>query len=157
MTLFETRKEFELSQQEAADIAKMPLRSYVRYERDNEYGNALKRQAIISAIVNKCEITEEKGILSIDQIVKRVRNVIEEKYIDSVTLCYLFGSYAKGYPTEQSDVDLFVATDLKGLDFVGLAEDIHIKLHKKIDIVRLDNASTELIYEIMKDGLKIYG
>ena len=157
MTLFDLRKEYGLSQLDAANICGVPLRTYVRYEGDNNYGSGLKRTAIVKALNDKCEITEEKGILSLDQITKGVRNIVETKYRDSVSMCYLFGSYAKGYATDKSDIDLCVSTELKGLDFVGLAEDIHIKLHKKVDLIRLDNASTELIYEIMKGGLKIYG
>ena len=157
MTLFETRKKFELSQMSAAKIAKVPLRTYLRYEADNDYGSGLKRKAIIDLIVGECEITEDKGILSIEQIMKGVRNVITKHYQETVSLCYLYGSYAKGYATERSDVDLCVQTSLQGLDYVGLAEDIHLELHKKIDIVRLDNASSNLIFEIMKDGIKIYG
>ena len=157
MTLFDLRKEFDLSQLDAAKICGVPLRTYIRYESDDEYGSALKRNAMISAINDKCEITEEKGILSLEQIMKGVRNVIELKYQNNVSMCYLFGSYAKNYATNLSDVDLCVSTELKGLDFAGLAEDFHIALHKKIDLIRLDNASSELIYELMKDGLKIYG
>ena len=157
MTLIETRKEFGLSQQAAANIARMPLRSYVRYEGDNEYGSVLKREAIIKAIIAECEITEDKGVLSLDQIMKGVRNVLEKDYKESVSLCYLFGSYAKGYASDKSDVDLCVSTSLTGLDYAGLAEDLHRELHKTIELVRLNNASKELIYEIMKDGIKVYG
>ena len=157
MKLFELRKEYGLSQIKAADICGVPLRTYVRYESNDEYGNVLKRNAMIFAINNACEITEEKGVLSSNQIIKGVCNVINNKYQDSVDMCYLFGSYAKGYATEKSDIDLCVSTELKGLDFVGLAEDIHLALHKKIDLIRLNNASNELLHEIMKDGLKIYG
>ena len=157
MTLFDLRKEYGLSQLDAANICGVPLRTYIRYERDNDYGSGLKRTAMFKALNDKCEITEEKGILSLDQIMKGVRNIIETKYQKNISMCYLFGSYAKGYATSKSDVDLCVSTELKGLDFVGLAEDIHIKLHKKVDLIRLDNAGTDLICEIMKDGLKIYG
>lgn len=157
MTLIETRKEFGLSQQAAANIAHIPLRSYVRYEGDNEYGSVLKRKAIIEAIVNECEITEEKGTLSLNQIIKGVNNVITSKYQSSVSLCYLFGSYAKGYATEKSDVDLCVATTLTGLKYVGLIEALRQELHKNLDLINLKNADNDLIYEIMKDGIKIYG
>lgn len=157
MTLFDLRKEYGLSQLDAANICGVPLRTYIRYEGDNDYGSGLKRTAIIKALNDKCEITEEKGILSLSQIVKGVRNVIEKDYKDSVSLCYLFGSYAKGYASDKSDVDLCVSTSLTGLDYAGLAEDLHRVLHKTIELVRLNNASGELIYEIMKDGIKVYG
>ena len=157
MTLFDLRKEYGLSQLDAANICGVPLRTYIRYERDNDYGSGLKRIAMINALNDKCEITEEKGVLSLDQIMKGVRNVIEKDYQESVNLCYLFGSYAKGYASDKSDVDLCVSTSLTGLDYAGLAEDLHRELHKTIELVRLNNASGELIYEIMKDGIKVYG
>ena len=157
MNLFEVRKEFGLSQASAAEIAGLPLRTYVRYEKDDEYGSKLKRKAIIDSIISECEISEDKGVLTLEQIKEGVRNVITNNYQDTVSFCYLFGSYAKGYASEKSDVDLCVDSSLTGFDFAGLAEDIHLKLHKNIDLVRIDNASSDLIVEIMKDGIKIYG
>lgn len=157
MKLFDLRKEYGLSQIKAAEICAIPLRTYIRYEQNDSYGSALKRTAMIVALKDACEITEEKGILSLEQIIERVRNIIAKKYRDSVTMCYLFGSYAKGYATEKSDIDLLVSTDLQGFKYVGLAEDIHIVLHKNIDLNNFNNASSELIYEVMKDGIKIYG
>lgn len=157
MNLFEVRKEFGLSQAFAAKIAGLPLRTYIRYEKDDEYGSKLKRKAIIDSIISKCEISEDKGVLTIEQIKEGVCNIIANNYQDTVSFCYLFGSYAKGYASEKSDVDLCVDSSLTGFDFAGLAEDIHLKLHKNIDLVRIDNASSDLIVEIMKDGIKIYG
>ncbi len=157
MNLFDLRKEYGLSQLKAAEICAIPLRTYVRYENNDNYGDSLKRKAMITAIKDACEITEEKGILSINQIMKGVRKVISEMYQDTVALCYLFGSYAKGYATDKSDVDLFISTDLTGLAYVGLAEEFHKELHKTIDLVNLKNANSELVFEVMKDGIKIYG
>lgn len=157
MNLFDLRKEYGLSQLKAAEICAIPLRTYVRYENSDNYGDSLKRKAMITAIKDACEITEEKGILSINQIMKGVRKVISEMYQDTVALCYLFGSYAKGYATDKSDVDLFISTDLTGLAYVGLAEEFHKELHKTIDLVNLKNANSELVFEVMKDGIKIYG
>ncbi len=157
MNLFDLRKEYGLSQEKAADICRVPIRTYIRYERDNDYGSSLKREAMINAINNACEITEEKGILTIEQIKKGVHKVIANEYQSAVELCYLFGSYAKGYASNKSDVDLMISTTLQGLDYVGLAEDIHRELHKKIELVNFNNAGSELILEVMKDGIKIYG
>lgn len=157
MKLFDLRKEYGLSQQKAADICGVPLRTYIRYESDDNYGNALKRTAMINLINDVCEITEEKGILSVEQIIKGVRKVVaKEEYQNAIDLCYLFGSYAKGYASDRSDIDLCVSTSLTGLDYAGLAEDFRQELHKNIDLVRLNNAGNDLIFEIMKDGIKIY-
>ena len=151
------RNNYQISQLEASTIVGVPLRTYIRYETSSDYGNALKRNGIIAAIKDKCEITEEKGILTIDQIIEGVRNVITEKYRDSVSFCYLFGSYSKGYATAKSDIDLLVDTNLQGFAYAGLAEDIRAKLHKNIDLNNFVNSSSELIHEIMKEGIKIYG
>ena len=158
MILKDIRKQYGLTQKEAANIAGVPLRTYVRYEKDEAYGNVLIRHGIINKINDRCEITERKGILTIKQISSAINEVIKDEYSDSIDLCYLFGSYAKGYATETSDVDLCVSTTLTGLNFVGLSESIRSKLHKKIDLVRLSslNNNLPLLKEIMKDGIKIY-
>lgn len=159
MCLLDIRKQFGLSQNEASQMLNVPLRTYVRYEADDNYGDALKRQMMIASIINKCEITETKGLLSIEQIKESLTKLFQEEYKDTVEFCYLFGSYAKGYAKEDSDVDLCVSTSLTGLKFVGLSEDIRNVLHKKIDLIRFSNLENNLslINEIMKDGVKIYG
>ena len=102
-------------------------------------------------------ITEEKGILSINEISKLVGNVLK-KY-NEVEFCYLFGSYAKGYAKENSDIDLCISTSLVGLSFVGLIEELRVSLNKKVDVLRLKdlNNNIDLINEIMKEGIKIHG
>lgn len=158
MTLLECRKENKISQLEAARILEIPLRTYIRYEQDNEYGSILKRKMMLQAMTDFFEINEEKGLLNIEIIKEAVTNLFNKEYKDQIEFCYLFGSYAKGYATEKSDIDLCVSTPLTGLDFVGLSEDLHKVTHKKIDLVRFNNLSTniELLNEIMKDGVKIY-
>ena len=159
MTLLETRKQYNVSQIEVAALLGIPVRTYIRYEQDDNYGSELKRQTMINLINDKYEITEDKGLLSVEQIKKELNDLFDSQYKDVVEFCYLFGSYAKGYATEKSDVDLCVSTSLKGLDVVGLAEDIRKLLHKKIDLVRFNtlNDNLKLVSEIMKDGIKIYG
>ena len=158
MELKEKRMGYNISQQRAADIVGIPLRTYVRYEEDDNYGDSLKRKAIINAIDECCEINEDKGILSIEQIKKSIQKLFDSEYKDKIEFCYLFGSYAKGYANDKSDVDLCVSTSLSGLDFAGLSEKLRNVLHKRIDLIRLNNLkdNVELINEIMRDGIKIY-
>ena len=77
----------------------------------------------------------------------------------SIDYCYLFGSYAKGKATEVSDVDLLISTSITGMQFYDLVENIREALHKKVDVLNREqlNANPELIDEILKDGIKIYG
>lgn len=158
MTLFETRQKYKLTQKVAAQFLKVPLRTYIRYEKDDSYGDEYKRSAFISKLDDKYEITEDKGLLTVEYIKDALTQLFEKEYKGIVNFCYLFGSYAKGYASEKSDVDLCVDVDLKGLKFVGLSEDIRNVLHKKIDLIRFSNLNDnlELAGEILKDGIKIY-
>ena len=159
MTIKEVRQQYNLSQLEASNICMMPLRTFVRYESDENYGDKLKRQMIVNTINDKCEITEEKGILTIESIKEIVSEVLDsEEYLNTVQYCYLFGSYSRGEATEKSDVDLFVNTSLQGLHFVGLIEALREALHKKVDLIRQTglNNNLELTNEILRDGIKIY-
>lgn len=158
MRLLDVRTQYGLSQKEASDIARIPVRTYVRYEKDDDYGSPLKRLMIIKMLNDQCEITETKGILDVEQIKTTLVRLFDNEYKDQIDFCYLFGSYAKGYAKDNSDIDLCVNTNLTGLKFAGLSESIRRVLHKKIDLIRfsnLENNST-LLSEIMKDGIKIY-
>lgn len=159
MTLDELRKEYKLSQVEAATILNIPERTYRRYEKDEEYGSEIKRRMFIELLNEHCEITEEKGLLTIEQIKEKVTNLFETEYKGKIDFCYLFGSYAKGLAHEKSDVDLYVSSSLTGLRFVGLIERLRQTLHKKVDLIRSSelNNNVELTNEIMKGGIKIYG
>lgn len=73
--------------------------------------------------------------------------------------CYLFGSYAKSKAKPTSDVDLLISSNVKGLKFYGMVEEIRSVLHKKVDILDIAQLkdNLELTQEILKDGIKIYG
>ena len=158
ITLKQYRESIGISSIEASNACGIPLRTYQRYEQNNSYGSELKRKAIFDILIDKYEITEEKGILKFENIKTKVSEVLD-KYKDDVKFCYLFGSYAKGYAKENSDVDLCIATSLTGLKFVGLSGELRENLNKNIDLLRLSDVQSNesLLNEIMKDGIKIYG
>ena len=101
-------------------------------------------------------VDEEHGILTTEQIRKSCKDVLDAYQVE---YCYLFGSYAKGKATEQSDVDLLISTKETGLRFYEMAERLRESLHKKVDLLdmkQLVNNET-LIHEMLKDGIKVYG
>lgn len=159
MTLKEIRTNYNLSQKEASLILDIPVRTYRRYETDDNYGSSFKRKSFIDILNNKCEITEDKGVLTVEQIKNKVSTLFDNEYKGQIDFCYLFGSYAKGLATEISDVDLYVSSSLTGIKFVGLIERLRQSLHKKVDVIRSSelNNNIELVNEIMKHGFKIYG
>lgn len=157
MTLKELRISFGLTQSEASTSIGVPLRTYIRYEANPDESN-LKYQRIVELLLEKHEITETKGIYSLEKLKSIILNVIEDHKAD-ISFCYLFGSYAKGYAKDKSDVDICINTTLTGLKFVGLVEKLRQELRKNVDVIRFSDLkdNLELINEIMKDGIKIYG
>lgn len=158
ISLKKFRESIGISSLEASNVCNVPLRTYQRYEQDDSYGNKLKRKAIFDVLKDKYEITEEKGILKLENLKSKVSEVLS-KHKDEVKFCYLFGSYAKGYAKENSDIDLCISTSLTGLKFVGLSGELREELNKNIDLLRLSDvqSNADLLNEIMKDGIKIYG
>ena len=157
MALKEIRQSFGITQAEAAQSVGIPLRTYARYEANPNEGN-LKYQKIIELLVSKYEILEDKGIYPLDKLKDLILSVINE-YKEDISFCYLFGSYAKGYAKDDSDVDICISTTLTGLKFVGLVEKLRQSLKKKVDVIRFNDLKDNLVLinEIMKDGIKLYG
>ena len=154
MTLKETRESYGVSQQDAANTLGIPARTLRRYETNEKYGKPLVRKILIDLLNEKYEITEDKGILTLEDIKSMLVPILRNK---KISFCYLFGSYAKGKAKPTSDVDLLVDTDITGLDFFSLVEEIRVKLHKKIDLLRLKDLQSDnpIILEILKDGIRI--
>ena len=154
MTLVEIRKENRLTQKEAASLIGVPYRTYIRYEENPSYENTYKYRMILEDLSNKVRVDEEHGILSINKIKELLIPILEKHNID---FCYLFGSYARGEAKESSDIDLLVDTDITGIDFFKLVEEIRSCLHKKIDLLRLKDLKKDnpIALEILKEGVKI--
>lgn len=155
MTLKELRMSKKITQVQAASIVGISLRSYKQYENDENKKNTIKYTYIFNELEKIGYVDEEHGILSIDSIKEIVSNVLSSFDVD---YCYLFGSYAKNRAGENSDVDLLISTKITGMAFFGLAEELREALHKRIDLLNIEqlNNNQELLNEILKDGIKIY-
>jgi len=156
MTLKELRKQKKLTQAACAKYLGMPLRTYQNYETDASKTSSMKYIFMLQKLEAYGYIDEDHGILTIDQIRDSCKTVFKEFPVE---YCYLFGSYAKGKATEASDVDLLIATSVSGIKFYDLVEAIREGLQKKVDVLNREQLSDnpELINEILKDGIKIYG
>ena len=156
MSLKQLRKDKGLTQVKCADYLGIPLRTYKRYEADEASVNSIKYRYIIDRSNEYGHIDEDHGTLTIDQI----RTICGEVFAGyNVEFCYLFGSYAKGRETEKSDVDLVVSMPVNGLHFYALVETLRERLKKKVDLLDIGqlNNNPELLQEVLKDGIKIYG
>lgn len=150
------RLEKKITQKNAADIARVSLRSYKTYENDTTKINSLKYLLILDALKKYVLVDEEHGVLT-ENIIRQVCQDVFDRY--NVNYCYLFGSYAKGNAKPTSDVDLLISTEEKGLKYFGMIEEVRESLKKKVDMLDVSQLkdNLELTNEILKDGIKIYG
>ena len=109
-----------------------------------------------NALENYGLMDEQHGILKIEDIRERCLEIFQNYEVE---YCYLFGSYAKNRATEESDIDLLIATPKKGLEFFEIVESLREKLCKKVDVLHTTqlNQNMALTEEILRDGIKIYG
>lgn len=157
MTELKSRRiAMKLTQQEAAKRLGVSRRSYVVYENDESKVGSVKYRFLLQELEKMNQLDEDHGILSMEQI-KSVCADVFASY--DVEFCYLFGSYAKGKAKETSDVDLLLSTETSGLRFYELAEKLREGLHKKIDLLDLKQlmGNAELLREVLKEGVRIYG
>ena len=155
MELKKLRIEKDLTQEECASLLGISARTYMRYENDDSKKNTLKYNYIYNKLSLYNIIDEEHGILTVEQIRDKSKEIFKEY---DVNYCYLFGSYARGEAKEDSDIDLFISMPVNGLKFYELVEKLREKLRKKIDL--LDESQIEnnpkLALEILRDGIKVY-
>ena len=156
MTLKELRKQKKLTQAECAKYLGMPLRTYQNYETDKAKASSMKYSFMMQKLQEYGYIDETHGLLTVDQI-KEICAEIFKGY--AVDYCYLFGSYAKDKATDTSDIDLLVSTSTTGMRFYDLVESLREGLRKQVDVLNYEQLkdNPDLVNEILKDGIKIYG
>lgn len=96
-------------------------------------------------------------IITIDKIKEKTIPILRNYPVDKAIL---FGSYAKGEASGNSDIDLYIDTNgkLKGLDFVGLLEILVNTLGIEIDLIDKSHIEPNslIIQEIENEGMVIY-
>ena len=145
-----------LSQQEAATLLGVSLRSYITYENNDSKTDSIKYRFLLHELEQFNKIDEEHGILRKEDIIRICGEVLSRYDVD---FCYLFGSYAKGKAVGTSDVDLLISGKIIGLKFYGLVEELRGALHKKVDLLDIKQLlnNEELLNEVLGEGIKIYG
>lgn len=70
---------------------------------------------------------------------------------------YLFGSYARGDMTDQSDIDLRIDKGaIRGLAFAGLLGDLEDALGTHVDLISTAGMDDDFLREIQKDEVLLY-
>ncbi|MBR1530817.1 MAG: helix-turn-helix domain-containing protein [Eubacterium sp.] len=150
------RIEKNLTQEQVAQLTGISVRSYKSYENDEAKQGTIKYEYLIEQLLKVNPIDEEHGIVTIDYIKEKCAEVFQNYEVE---FCYLFGSYAKEQANEKSDIDLLISSNVKGLKYFGMVEELRTTLNKKVDALDINqlNNNMELVQEILKTGVKIYG
>ena len=94
-------------------------------------------------------------VIKIDDIKERSRHIFESSGF--VEKAYLFGSYARGEATPDSDIDFMVVLNKKvGLDFFELYHFLSEEFGKRVDVITEKEAFEIMPKTIVKDKIKIY-
>lgn len=91
--------------------------------------------------------------------VEDIKTALNPIFIEyNIKKAVLFGSYVKKEATGKSDVDLLLDSGIRGLQFVGLIEEIRAALDKEVDVFDVTHIirDSHISSEINKDGITIY-
>lgn len=96
-------------------------------------------------------------IYTIEEIKEKLYPILKTV---SVYKAILFGSYAKGLATENSDIDIVIDTkgQLLNIYFYELLEEIIEKLGKKVDLIEISEIqkNSSIYNNIEKEGIVLY-
>jgi uncharacterized protein len=83
--------------------------------------------------------------------------IIEICKRNDISYCALFGSFARGEATEESDIDLLVKFSKPiGWKFYGIAEDLQEVLGKKVDLATENMLNKYIRESVLRDVKVIY-
>jgi len=97
------------------------------------------------------------GVYSVNQIAEKLFPIFGKMPVEKAIL---FGSYAKGTPKANSDIDIVIDSKgmITGIDFFGVLEDITEALNVPVDLIEasqiIDGGRVQR--EIMETGIAIY-
>lgn len=110
------------------------------------------RSSVIEQILND-HLDGQPG-LSVADIQYYVVPLAKEYGAERVSL---FGSYARGEATEESDVDILLEKgNIRGLRVLDFKDDLERRLRKSVDIVTTAGASERFLRKIAGDEVLLY-
>jgi predicted nucleotidyltransferase len=149
-----------LSQRQMSKELGIPIRTIENWDmgirRPAPWIEKLVRDRLILLAKERKSIKDkEHGIYSLREIKELTTPIFREHGVESAVL---FGSYAKKKAHAKSDIDICVRTNLRGLKFYALLEDISETLNKDVDLIPEYQAEREidLYSEIKRTGVTIY-
>ncbi|MCQ3035465.1 MAG: nucleotidyltransferase domain-containing protein [Bacilli bacterium] len=114
--------------------------------------NMKNRNSYIMGLVSQ---EQNHKILTIKEIKDRIMPIMKKYCVKRI---YLFGSYARGEATINSDVDIYCdGGDIRGyIEFALFCDELEEALGKKVDVITQGSLMTESFFnEIRKDFIKL--
>jgi len=154
------RENLELTQEQVSLLTGVPVKTLRNWEQEvrkpSEWTIDLVMDRLLRVKMEEyAEIDESTGVLSFLTIKENISKIAKNYDIEKV---YLFGSYVKGQATQNSDVDLYMESDLYGLEYFEFVEKLRENLKKKVEV--LSNKTVQeysiIVEEIKKSGVLIY-
>jgi hypothetical protein len=99
---------------------------------------------------------KQKNNKKIEELKKKIIPILKK---NDVVKSSVFGSFARGEDTPESDIDLLIKLKRpKGLLFLaGLKFELEDNLNRKVDLLTYRSINPKLKKYIHKDEIKIYG
>ncbi len=98
----------------------------------------------------------QDSVFTREHIIRLVAPIARKYHIQNI---YLFGSYARGEESEESDLDFLVfgGEGFKLTDILALGEELRETLHKKVDIfeIREINPDSEFYRNVMREKVLV--
>ena len=95
-----------------------------------------------------------KPVYTIPEIQKTVSFLAQQYGAERI---FLFGSYARGDVTENSDIDLRIDRGtIRGLQFVGLLGDLETTLGKRVDLISTNGMDPAFRQMIAPEEVLLY-
>ncbi|MFA5220299.1 MAG: nucleotidyltransferase domain-containing protein [Bacilli bacterium] len=154
------RENLGLTQLEISNLIGIPVNTLRNWEQETRTPSEWILNLLIDRILRESNeqhsvVDESTSILSFLTIKKSVAKIAEKYDIKRI---YLFGSYVKGQATASSDIDLYMESDLYGLEYFEFAEQLRGNLKKKVEVLsnKTIQEHSKIDEEIKKTGVLIY-
>ena len=93
-------------------------------------------------------------VFTIEDIKRRVIPIVIKYGINTFSL---FGSYARGEATEDSDLDFVMDKgDLRGLQYVSLVQDLEDEFDCHVDVISKGSSNKKFLEAVSKDEVLLY-
>lgn len=154
------RENLGLTQLEISNLIGIPVNTLRNWEQETRTPSEWILNLLIDRILRESNeqhsvVDESTSILSFLTIKKSVAKIAEKYDIKRI---YLFGSYVKGQATASSDIDLYMESDLYGLEYFEFVEQLRGNLKKKVEVLsnKTIQEHSKIDEEIKKTGVLIY-